>query len=123
MQDERDQGADAVSRDDAGAQQQALAEGAGAGAEAEGTDGDGTRESMPRWRQIEIMRERAQLREALGDLDGEFDELDELEREVFGSESEHDLLYQHGVTDIEEDIEIDDDDDMDDEDFEDFDEE
>ncbi len=75
---------------------------------------------MPRWRQIEIMRERAQLREALGDLEDDFDEFDELEREVFGSESENESLYQHGDVNLDEDIELDDEDSMDEEDFEEF---
>jgi hypothetical protein len=84
-------------------------------------------QNMPRWRQIEILRERAQLREALADL--EMDEFDEFELEVFGSESENEELYQHGELDEEDDVEFDedelDDDDLDenleDDDFDDFD--
>jgi hypothetical protein len=85
-------------------------------------DEDHDKEAIPRWRQIEIMRERAQLREALGDLDDEFGELDELEREVFGSESENETLYRHGEEDSEEELEFDDDETLDDEEFEEFDE-
>jgi hypothetical protein len=122
-QNERDQDAETVPQDDSEAQEQALMDNSDTGAEAETGNGDRAHESIPRWRQIEIMRERAQLREALGDLDDDFDELDELEREVFGSESENDVFYHHGMTDIDEDLELDDEDeDMDDDDFEDFEE-
>ncbi len=86
-------------------------------------------QNVPRWRQIEIMRERAQLRKELADLDDDLDEMDELEEEVFGSESENEELYQHGepgdedVDFDDEDLDEDDlDDDLDTEDFEDFEE-
>jgi hypothetical protein len=73
---------------------------------------------VPRWRQIEVMHERAQLRKMLDDLDMDFDEL---EMEVFGSEAEHDLLYRHigDEEDTDEDEELDETDEGDDEDFED----
>lgn len=63
---------------------------------------DQEKESIPRWRQIEIMSERAELRRAFADLDAESDEFDELEAEVFGSESENEELYQHDEESIEE---------------------
>jgi hypothetical protein len=71
---------------------------------------DATRnlKSIPRWRQIEIMRERAQLREALADLDAELDGFDELEEEVFGSESENEVLYQHVEDGTEDEVEFED---------------
>ena len=74
--------------------------------------------NIPRWRKIEIMKERAALREALGD-----DELDleALEIEVFGTDEENESLYRHGI-DEEEDEEDFDDDDFEDDDFEAFDE-
>ena len=77
---------------------------------------------VPRWRQIEVMHERAQLRRNLDDLVMDFDEL---EMEVFGSDAEHDLLYRHLGEDDDEDeedeIEIDDaDDDYEDDDYEDL---
>ena len=73
---------------------------------------------VPRWRQIEVMHERAQLRRALDDLVMDFDEL---EMEVFGSDAEHDLLYRHIEDDEENDEELEDaieDDDFEDDDFE-----
>lgn len=78
------------------------------------------RHGIPRWRQIEIMRERAQLREALGGLDL-FDDMDDYESEVFGSDEENEILYDHSDDPEEEVIEIDDDD-FEDDDFEDFEE-
>lgn len=73
---------------------------------------------VPRWRQIEIMRERAQLREALGDID--FD-LEDYEEEVFGSEEENESLYVHGDNPADEDIDLPDED-IDPDDFDDFEE-
>ena len=90
-------------------------------AELDGDVGEVKRSSgsgVPRWRQIEVMHERAQLRRALDDLVMDFDEL---EMEVFGSDAEHDLLYRHLGDDEEEDEEIEEDiedDDFEDEDFE-----
>ena len=81
---------------------------------------EGERHGIPRWRQIEIMRERAQLREALGGLDL-FDDMDDYESEVFGSEEENEILYDHSDDPEEVVIEIDDDD-FEDDDFEDFEE-
>jgi hypothetical protein len=80
--------------------------------------GDGhERHGIPRWRKIEIMRERAQLREALGGVDL-FDEFDDFEEEVFGSDEEYEVLYRHSDDD-EEDEEIEfEDDDFEDDDFE-----
>lgn len=75
---------------------------------------------VPRWRQIEIMHERAQLRQMLDDLDMDFDEL---EVEVFGSEEEHDVLYRNAEELGDEDeIELDDDDedDFEDDEYEDL---
>ncbi|MDX1461150.1 MAG: hypothetical protein R3348_08845 [Xanthomonadales bacterium] len=87
-------------------------------------NGEPTLEStgIPRWRKIEIMRERAALREALGD-----DELDleALESEVFGTEEEYWSLYRHGDSEDEIEAEIEGellDDDFDDDDDETFDE-
>ena len=75
---------------------------------------------VPRWRQIEVMHERAQLRRMLDDLDMDFDEL---EMEVFGSEAEHDLLYRHIGDEEDEDEDGDEElvagDEEDEEDFED----
>jgi hypothetical protein len=74
--------------------------------------------SVPRWRQIEVMHERAQLRRMLDDLVMDFDEL---EMEVFGSDAEHDLIYRHLEEDEEEDEELEDaldDDEFEDDDFE-----
>ena len=51
-------------------------------------------QNIPRWRKIEIMKERAALREALGD--DELD-LDALEEEVFGTEEENESLYRHDL--------------------------
>jgi hypothetical protein len=77
--------------------------------------------SIPRWRQIEIMHERAQLRKMLDELDIDFDELED---EVFGSEAEHDVFYRHGdeADEDEDDIDLDDDDDdeFEDDDFDDL---
>ena len=84
------------------------------------TKTEGERHGIPRWRQIEIMRERAQLREALGGLDL-FDDMDDYESEVFGSEEENEILYDHSDDPEEVVIEIDDDD-FEDDDFEDFEE-
>jgi hypothetical protein len=81
---------------------------------------EGERHGIPRWRQIEIMRERAQLREALGGLDL-YDDLDDYESEVFGSEEDNEVLYDHSDDPEEVVVEIDDDD-FDDENFEDFEE-
>ena len=75
-------------------------------------------ENIPRWRKIEIMKERAALREALGE-----DELDleALEMEVFGSEEENQSLYRHDGSEAdEEEIEFEDDG-FEDDDFEEFD--
>ncbi len=74
----------------------------------------------PRWRQIEIMHERAQLRKMLDDLDMDFDEL---EMEVFGSEAEHDAFYRHLGEFEEQEDEIEGDgeeDDFEDDEFEDL---
>ena len=57
-----------------------------------------------RWRQIEVMRERAELRKMLDDLDMDFDEF---EMEVFGSDTEHNLMYRPEQQSEEEDIEAD----------------
>ncbi|NNE06603.1 MAG: hypothetical protein HKN15_12855 [Xanthomonadales bacterium] len=75
-------------------------------------------EHIPRWRKIEIIKERAALREALGE-----DELDleALEIEVFGSEEENQALYRHDSSEDEEEIEFEDDG-YEDDDFEDFEE-
>jgi hypothetical protein len=59
---------------------------------------------VSRWRQIEVMRERAELRKMLDDLDMDFDEF---EMEVFGSDTEHDLMYRPEQQGEEEDIEAD----------------
>jgi hypothetical protein len=75
---------------------------------------------IPRWRQIEIMQERAQLRRMLDDLDMSFDEL---EAEIFGSEEDHDVFYRHFDESDEEEIQLDDDgedDDFEEEDYEDL---
>lgn len=77
---------------------------------------------IPRWRQIEIMHERAQLRRMLDDLDMNYDEL---EAEVFGSEEEHDVFYRNFDEIDDEEIELEDDDeddDFEDEDYEDLEE-
>ena len=47
----------------------------------------------PRWRRIEIMREKAQLREALGEFG---DEQDDIEEEVFGTDEEYASFHEHG---------------------------
>jgi len=73
---------------------------------------------VPRWRQIEIMRERAELRKALDDID--FEE-DDYEEEVFGSEEENESLYFHGDAPPEEEVELDEDD-LESDEFEDFEE-
>lgn len=78
------------------------------------------RHGIPRWRKIEIMRERAQLREALGGVDL-FDEFDDFEEEVFGSEEEYEVFYRHSDGDEEEEVEFEDDEFEDDE-FEDLEE-
>lgn len=81
---------------------------------------EGERHGIPRWRQIEIMRERAQLREALGGLDL-FDDMDDYESEVFGSEEENEILYDH--SDDPEEVIVDiEDDGFEDDNFEDFEE-
>jgi uncharacterized protein YacL (UPF0231 family) len=73
---------------------------------------------IPRWRRIEIMREKAQLREALGDIDAALEDYDE---EVFGSDEEYVIFHEHSeipeeeLADIDEEV-------LPDEDFEDFDE-
>lgn len=59
---------------------------------------------VSRWRQIEVMRERAELRKMLDDLDMDFDKF---EMEVFGSDTEHDLMYRPEQQGEEEDIEAD----------------
>lgn len=77
-------------------------------------------ENIPRWRKIEIMRERAALREALGE-----DELDleALEMEVFGSDEENQKLYKHGDSGEEEDEEVEfEDDGYEEDEFEEYDE-
>jgi len=66
------------------------------------------RHGIPRWRKIEIMRERAQLREALGGVDL-FDDFDDFEEEVFGSEEEYDVFYRHSDEDEEVEVELEDD--------------
>ncbi|MFT5140943.1 MAG: hypothetical protein ACI9CB_002608 [Rhodothermales bacterium] len=58
------------------------------------------RHEIPHWRRIEIMREKAELRAALGDLDSDFDEIDE---EVFGSDEEYVSFHKH----IDDEVEID----------------
>ncbi|NND44028.1 MAG: hypothetical protein HKN58_01800 [Xanthomonadales bacterium] len=64
------------------------------------------------------MRERAQLREALGGVDL-FDDFDDFEEEVFGTEEEYEVFYRHSEDgDEEEEIDFDDDD-FEDDDFED----
>ena len=80
--------------------------GEGTGKHAETGDTASPRESVgaSRWRQIEVMRERAELRKMLDDLDMDFDEL---EMEVFGSDTEHDLMYRPEQQGEEEDIEAD----------------
>lgn len=79
---------------------------------------------IPRWRQIEIMRERAELRQALDDID--FEE-DGYEDEVFGSEEENEALYVHDDTEADEEMDLSDedldedlDDDLEPDDFDDF---
>jgi len=72
-------------------------------------DGRGhERHGIPRWRKIEIMRERAQLREALGGVDL-FDDFDEFEEEVFGSEEEYEVFYRHSDDADEDEISFEDD--------------
>lgn len=63
----------------------------------------------PRWRQIEIMAERAELREMLGDFDLDFEAL---EQEVFGSEEWAEGIYMDGDAEESpvEDYEFDDED-------------
>jgi len=61
-----------------------------------GTNGE------PRWRQIEIMRERRALKELLDDIDA--DDL-EYEEEVFGSEEEREAYYRAVGEELEEDEE------------------
>lgn len=89
----------------------------GPGDEADATDNDDVPEhrgrggaeppaGIPRWRQIEIMQERAQLRKMLDDLDMDFDEL---EAEVFGSAEEHDQFYRNFSEGDEEEVEVEDD--------------
>jgi hypothetical protein len=81
------------------------------------TDSSG-RHEIPRWRRIEILREKAQLREALGDLD--FDEdFSEYDKEVFGSDEEYLSFHEHSEVDDEVFIDTNDDELIDD-DFEDF---
>ena len=81
-------------------------------------NGSSSSEGIPRWRKIEIMQERAALREALGD--DEMD-LDALEDEVFGTDEENESFYVHDSTDVEEEEDLAEDEFKDD-DFEDFDE-
>lgn len=79
-------------------------------------------ENISRWRKIEIMRERAALREALGEDESDLDALDV---EVFGTEEENSRLYRHDDSDDEDDEDDDDgseDDGYEDEDFDDFEE-
>lgn len=82
------------------------------------------RQEIPRWRRIEILREKAELHEALGDID--FDEdFDELDEEVFGSDEEYLSFHKHSdgfdpdSDDDDVDIDIDDDPDGDFDDFDD----
>ena len=69
---------------------------------------------IPRWRRIEILREKAELREALGDIDFEIDAND-VEEEVFGSDEEYISFHEHteipeeDLADIDEDADPDDD--------------
>ena len=65
---------------------------------------------IPRWRQIEIMKERRELREMLDDIDIEDPDWDE---EIFGSEAERQAYYQAAgvLEEEEEDDFVDDDDD------------
>lgn len=63
--------------------------------------------AIPRWRQIEIMKERAQLREALGDPELDLDlDFEEYELEVFGSDEENEAIHQHNDVADPEDIEL-----------------
>jgi hypothetical protein len=71
---------------------------------------------IPRWRRIEIMREKAQLKEALGDIDGELDDFDE---EVFGSDEEYMSFHEHSDNPEEELLDFDEEA-IPDEDFEDL---
>lgn len=93
---------------------------AAAADERSGKDASGAgAQSVPRWRQIEIMHERAQLRKLLDDFELDFEEL---EVEVFGSEAEHDIFYRHFGDEDEEEIELEDDEEDDDFEEEEFDE-
>ena len=61
------------------------------------------RHGIPRWQQIEIMLERAQLREALGGLEPD---LDGYEKEVFGSEEEYEALHEHSDNPEDENVDF-----------------
>lgn len=66
-------------------------------------------DGIPRWRQIEIMRERRELREMLDDIDIEDPDWD---AEIFGSEQERMAYYTAaGEADEEEEEELPQDDD------------
>lgn len=104
--DKDDTGRDTQSEEgSAGADEQSARQGSADQGGAAGSPG------IPRWRQIEIMHERAQLRKLLDDFDLNFEEL---EVEVFGSEAERDVFYRHLGEFDEEEIEIEDDDEDDD---------
>lgn len=69
---------------------------------------------VPRWRQIEILKERRALREQLDDFDNELD----LDEEVFGFDAETDRYFRgSGEEDEEELDEAAGDEDPDDEEF------
>ena len=72
---------------------------------------------VPRWRRIEIMREKAELHEALDDIGANTDECDE---EVFGSDEEYLAFHEHSDEPEDELTDIDDEEEALDDDFEDF---
>ena len=75
---------------------------------------------IPRWRRIEILREKAELREALGDIDTDVDAND-YDEEVFGSDEEYVSFHEHSEIPEEELADIDEEAEPD-EDFDDFEE-
>ncbi len=68
----------------------------------------------PRWRQIEIMRERQALRDMLDDFGGDEFDLDE---EVFGVDGQ-DMTWFKAISEEEDEPEVLEDDDFVDEEFE-----
>ena len=71
------------------------------GKSSRGTDGHST----PRWRQIEALREREELRRALADIWMEDPDLDE---GIFGLDGDSRRYYMRAESDDVEDVEVDD---------------